>query len=343
MMGWMAPLRHLGAKVLVGRNRREFITLLGGTAAWPLAARAQQPGVPVIGFLHVASANAFPHLLAGFRQGLKETGLIEGENVVIEYRWAEGQYDRLIVLARDLVARSVNVLVAVGGGDSAIAAKAATATIPIAFLVARDPVIPGLVASLSQPRGNATGVNLFGVELGAKRLGLLNEVVPAASVIALLTNPNYLTAETEAREIEEAAGLIGRTILVLQASNENEIDLAFDGLKARAGALIVGTDPFFNSRRKRIIALAAREALPVMYDQREFPVARGLMSYGTSLVDAYRQVGVYAGRMLHGEKPSALPVLQPTKFELVINLRTAKALGLEVPPPVLARADEVIE
>jgi putative ABC transport system substrate-binding protein len=325
-------------------RRREFITLIvSGATAWPLAVRAQQPAMPVIGFLHVASANAFPHLLAGFRQGLKETGIIEGENITIEYRWAEGQYDRLIVLARDLVARNVNVLVAVGGEDSALAAKAATGTIPIAFLVARDPVIPGLVASLSQPRGNATGVNLFGVELGAKRLGLLHEVVPAALVIGLLTNPNYLTAETEAREIEEAARLVGRTILVLKASNENEIDSAFYGLKARVGALIVGTDPFFNSRRERIIALAEREALPAMYDQREFPVAGGLMSYGTSLVDAYRQVGVYAGRMLHGEKPSALPVLQPTKFELVINLRTAKALGLEVPATLLARADEVIE
>ncbi len=211
-------------------GRREFITLLSGAAAArPLTGRAQQPRVPVIGFLHVASANAFPHLLAGFRQGLKETGVIEGENVAIEYRWADGQYDRLIVLARDLVARSVNVLVAVGGEDPPLQQKSATATIPIAFLVARDPVIPGLVASLSQPRGNATGVNLFGVELGAKRLGLLHEVIPAASVIGLLTNPNYLTAETEAKEIKEATQLIGSTILVLKASNENEIELSLTG------------------------------------------------------------------------------------------------------------------
>ena len=202
-----------------GMRRREFITLLGGAAAtWPVAARAQQPTMPVIGFLHIAAANAFPHLLAGFRQGLKEVGVIEAENVAIEYRWAEGRYDRLMVLARDLVSRNVNVLVAVGGEDSALAARAATSTIPIAFLVARDPVIPGLVVSLSQPRGNASGVNLFGVELGAKRLGLLHEVVPAVSVIGLLTNPNYLTAEAEAREVEEAARLIGRTILVLKRS-----------------------------------------------------------------------------------------------------------------------------
>jgi putative ABC transport system substrate-binding protein len=324
-------------------RRREFITLLGGATAWPVAAYAQQPGLPVVGFLHVASPGAFPHLLAGFRQGLKDAGVIEGQNATIEFRWAEGRYDRLPVLAAALVRQRVSVLVAVGGEDSALAAKAATTTIPIVFLVARDPALTGLVASLSRPGGNATGVNLYGAELGAKRLGLLHDLVPTASVVGLLLNPGYLTAEVEVRDVNAAARRIGCEILLLNASNDSEIDAAFAAMRTRISALLVGTDPFFNSRRQHIVLLAAREAVPVMFDQREFAAAGGLISYGTSLADAYRQVGIYAARILRGEKPSELPVLQPTKFELVINLKTARTLGLPVPPTLLATADEVIE
>jgi putative tryptophan/tyrosine transport system substrate-binding protein len=324
-------------------KRREFITIFAGAAAWPLAARAQQGEPRLIGFLHVASPDAFEHLLAGFRHGLNEAGIFEGQNVTIEYRWAESRYERLPALADELVRRRVSVLVAVGGEDSALAAKAATTTIPIVFLVARDPSLTGLVDSLSRPGGNATGVNLYGAELGAKRLGLLHDLVPRASVIGLLLNPGYLTAETEVREVEAAARRIGCELLLLKAGNDAEIDAAFADMKMRIGALLIGTDPFFNSRRQRIVALAAREAVPVMFDQREFAAAGGLMSYGTSLVDAYRQIGVYAARILRGEKPSELPVLQPTKFELVINMKTAKSLGLEVPISVQMLADEVIE
>ena len=324
-------------------NRRQFTTLLGGAATWPLAARAQQPGLPDIGFLHVASPGAFPHLLAGFREGLKDTGVIEGQNARIEFRWAEGRYDRLPALAAELVRQRVSVLVAVGGEDSALAAKAATTSIPIVFLVARDPALTGLVASLNRPGGNATGVNLYGAELGAKRLGLLHDLIPTASVIGLLLNPSYLTADAEVREVEAAARRIGCEILLLKASSDREIDAAFAAMRTRIRALLVGTDPFFNSRRGHIVALAAQEAVPAMFDQREFAAAGGLISYGTSLADAYRQVGVYAGRILRGEKPSELPVLQPTKFDLVINLKTATALGLTIPPTLLSTADEVIE
>jgi putative tryptophan/tyrosine transport system substrate-binding protein len=325
-------------------KRRDFITLLGGAAAaWPVSAHAQQPTMPMVGFLHVASPGAFPHLLAGFRQGLKDAGVIEGQDATIEFRWAEGHYDRLPELADELVRQRVSVLVAVGGEDSALAAKAATTTIPIVFLVARDPALTGLVVSLSRPGGNATGVNLYGAELGAKRLGLLHDLVPTASVIGLLLNPGYLTAEAEVKEVDATARRIGCEILLLKASNDSEIDAAFAAMRTRIGALLVGTDPFFNSRRRHIVTLAARESVPVMFDQREFAAAGGLISYGTSLADAYRQVGIYAARILRGEKPSELPVLQPTKFELVINLQTARTLGLTVPPTLLARADEVIE
>ena len=325
-------------------RRREFITLIGGAAAaWPLGARAQQLTTPVVGFLHVASPRAFPHLIAGFHQGLKEAGFVEGQNVMIEYRWAEGHYDHLSGLAADLVRRSVSVFVAVGGEESALAAKAATTTIPTVFLVARDPVMTGLVASLSRPGGNATGVNLFGAELGAKRLGLLHDLVPTASVVGFLLNPNYLTAEAEVKQVEAAARLIGCQVLRLKAGSERELDAAFERMRERIGALLVGTDPFFNSRRERIVALAASERIPTMFDQREFAVAGGLMSYGTSLANAYRQVGIYAGRLLKGEKASELPVLQPTKFEFVINLRTARALGVDVPLHLQQLADEVIE
>jgi putative tryptophan/tyrosine transport system substrate-binding protein len=330
---------------MLNLRRREFITLLGGAAAvaWPLAAWAQQPTRPVIGFLHVASPGAFEHLLRGFRQGLNEVGVIDGQNAAIEYRWAEGHYDHLPALADELIRRRVSVLVAVGGEDSALAAKAATTTIPIVFLVARDPSLTGLVASLSRPGGNATGVNLYGAELGAKRLGLLHDLVPTTSVIGLLLNPAYLTAETEVREVEAAARGLGCQILLFKAGNDDEIDAAFANMRERIKALLVGTDPFFNSRRQRIVALAAREGVPAMFDQREFAYAGGLMSYGTSLVDAYRQVGVYTAKILRGEKTSELPVLQPTKFEFVINLKTAKALGIKISDNLLSLADEVIE
>ena len=325
-------------------NRRELIASLGGAAAaWPLMARAQQT-IPVVGFLHVGSAKPFVHLVAGLRQGLKETGIVEGENVTIEFRWAEGHFDRLPALAADLVRRQVAVIVTGGGEHSVLAAKAATATIPIVFNIGGDPVKLGIVASLSRPGGNATGVNFFTDELEAKRLGLLHDLLPAASVIAHLVNPNYPPAEFNIREVAAAARIVGRQVVLLKASSENDIDAAFATIsKMRAGALFVGTDPFFNSRRDQIVTLAARQALPAIYPQREFAAAGGLMSYGASITDTYRRIGVYAGRILKGEKPGDLPVLQPTKFDLIINLRTAKALGLTIPSGLHSIADEVIE
>jgi putative tryptophan/tyrosine transport system substrate-binding protein len=325
-------------------KRRDFITLLGGAAVWPLAAHAQQPAMPVVGFLGTASPRPFAHLVADFRRGLQETGFIEGRSVVIEYRWAEGQYDRVPALAADLVRRQVAVIVTVGGETSAAAAKAATETIPIVFNVGSDPVKIGLVASLARPGGNATGVNIFTIELVEKRLGLLLDLIPTASSIAILVNPDFVPAAANASEAEAAARAVGKQVVIYNARSEIEIGTAFAIMaQARPGALLVGADPFFNSRRGLIVALAARHAIPAIYEWREFAEAGGLISYGTSLVEAYRQQGIYAGRILKGEKPADLPVVQLSKFELVINLNTAKALGLAIPPGVLALADEVIE
>jgi putative tryptophan/tyrosine transport system substrate-binding protein len=326
-------------------KRREFITLVGGAAAaWPLAARAQQPAMPVVGFLGTASAGPFAHLVASLRRGLQETGFVEGRNVAIEYRWAEGQYDRVPALAADLVRRQVAVIVTVGGEPSAAAAKAATATIPIVFNVGTDPVKLGLVTSLARPGGNATGVNIFTTELVEKRLGLLHDLVPAATTVAVLSNPNFAAAVANVRESEAAARAIGKEVVIFNASSDAEIETAFVNIvQARPGALLVLADPFFNSRRGLIVALTARHAIPTIYEWREFAEAGGLVSYGTSLVEAYRQLGIYAGRILKGEKPADLPIVQLSKFELIINLNTARALGLAIPPGVLAIADEVIE
>ena len=324
-------------------RRREFTTGLASAAVWSCVARAQA-AIPVVGFLAISSDIPSSPFLAGFRQGLKEAGYVEGQNVTIEFRSADGKYERVRELAADLVDRRVTVIVTVGGELSATAAKAATATIPIVFNIGHDPVKSGLVASLGQPGGNATGVNIFTTELVAKRLGLLSDLLPTASLIAVLVNPNFPPAAANAKEVEAAAGAIGKRVTILKASRDEEIDAAFVTLvQMRAEALLVAADPFFNSRRERIIAMAAKYSIPAVYEWREFALAGGLMSYGTSLVEAYRQQGIYTGRILKGEKPSGLPVVQLTKFELVINLRTAKALGLIFSPGLLAIADEVIE
>lgn len=325
-------------------RRRAFIGLLGGAVAMPLVARAQQPAMPVIGFLNAASAQPFAHLVAGFHRGLRETGYVEGENVSVEYRWADGQYDRVPALALDLAHRKVAVIAASGGDNPALAAKAATNIIPIVFIIGGDPVKVGLVASLARPAGNATGVNIFTAELVEKRLGLLHDLLPPASSIAVLVNPDFAPAGANARQAEVAARAIGKSILLLKATSEDEIDAAFRAMaREQPGALLVAADPFFNSRRRKIVALAATYSIPAIYEWREYAQAGGLMSYGTNLVEAFRQQGIYAGRILKGDKPSDLPVVQLTKFELVLNFKAAKALGVMFPPGLLAIADEVIE
>src|ERR1043166_3609888 len=324
-------------------RRREFIALLGSSVAWPLAARAQQAGMPVIGFLNAGTAAVNVQTVLAFNRGLKEVGFVEGQNVAVEYRFAEGQFDRLPELAADLVRRQVAVLFTTSN-DGVLAAKQATATIPIVFGIGGDPVALGFVASLNRPGGNITGIYFFTQGLEAKRLGLLHEMVPKITTVAVLVNSNYSPAERQLKDVQQAATGLGLQLVASRANTPSEIVSAFVELTRQgAGALLVPASPFFNSRREQLVVLAARHGVPAIYEWREFAAAGGLMSYGTSLVDAYRHGGVYSGRILKGEKPADLPVVQSTKFEFVINLSTAKALRIEVPPTLSARADEVIE
>jgi putative tryptophan/tyrosine transport system substrate-binding protein len=326
-------------------GRRKFLATLGGAAAaWPLAVRAQQTVMPVIGFLTTLGRNDRPNLAEAFRRGLSETGYIEGRNVAIEYRFAENQHDRLRDLAANLVSRKVAVITATGGGNSVLAAKAATTTIPIVFTFGSDPVLAGFVASLNRPGGNVTGVSFFGTLLSGKGLGLLHELVPNAALMALLANPKIQESAGMVSDAQEAARTLGLQLAVFNASTPSEIDTAFAALRQRgAGALFVGGDPFFTSRRQQIVALATRDAMPAMYVNREFVEEGGLMSYGNDTLDVYRRAGVYTGRILNGALPSDLPVDQATKFEFVINLKTAKALGVKISDNLLSLADEVIE
>ena len=328
-------------------RRREFITLFGGAAlAWPFVAHAQQSPMPVIALLSGQTSGNATHLIAAFRRGLSEAGYIEGKNVAVEYRWAENQYDRLPALAADLVDRKVAVIAATAGGGTvaALAAKAVTTTIPIVFTSGADPVKIGLVASLNRPGGNVTGIAWLSLGLEAKRLGLLHEVVPQVTPIGVLLNPNFQPAADYLGDLQKAAHAIGVPLHVLRAGTDHEIDAAFEVVaQLRIRALLVASDPFFITRPDKLVALAARYAVPAIYEDRDFAVAGGLLSYGPDFSDAVRQVGVYCGRILKGEKPADLPVMQPTKFELVINLKTAKALGLTVPSSLVTTADEVIE
>ena len=326
-------------------RRRDFITLIGGAAVWPLAARAQQTGMPTIGFLNGAYAASLAKAVSVFRAGLNDTGFVEGRNVAIEFRWAEGDYRRLPAMAADLVQRGVVLIIAGGGAEAPTpAAKTATSTIPIVFSSGSDPLRSGLVTSLRQPGGNVTGVFVRTTELETKRLQILLEAVPAASAIGVLVNPTYPEVDRQVREIATTAKTLAKQIVLARASNEAGIHQAFATLaEQRAGALLVASDPFLFEQRRHIVALAARNALPAIYQWREFVEDGGLMSYGTTLTETYRVVGMYAGRILKGERPGDLPVVQSDKFEFVVNLVTAKALGLEIPPTLLARADEVIE
>jgi putative tryptophan/tyrosine transport system substrate-binding protein len=324
-------------------RRREFISLVGSAVVWPIAARAQQPAMPVIGFLHGASSDGYEPMVTGFRQGLKETGYVDGQNVAIEFRWAEGDYGQLPAMAADLVRRQVAVIAA-GGTPAAIAAKAATSTIPTIILVGPDPVQLGLVRSLNRLGGNVTGLAVLTVELEAKKLELLHELLPTANAIALLVNPTNALTKSETKNVQDAARSLGLRLHILNASTESEIDAAFKALvELHLTALIVSVDAFLNNSRGQIVALAARYAVPTVYGVRDYVNAGGLMSYGTDLVDGYRQVGIYAGKILKGARPADLPIQQVTKVALVINLKTAKMLGLTFPTTLLGRADEVIE
>jgi putative ABC transport system substrate-binding protein len=333
-----------GCVLKVHMQRREFITLLCCSAAmWPLAARAQRPKMPIVGLLGSTSADAYASRVAFIRQGLSETGYVEGRNVAIEYRWAESQYDRLPGMAAELVRREVDVIVAITT-VAALAAKGATATIPVVFEAGGDPVRLGLVASLSRPGGNLTGVSLLNVELGAKRLELLHEVIPAAKIVGLLINPTSPNASTLSKEVQAAADKLGIQLHLLHASTAGDFETAFATLRdLNASALVIGTDPLFNSGSEQLATLAIRFAMPTIYQYRAFAAAGGLLSYGGSSTEPFRQVGIYIGRVLKGEKPAGLPIQQSTKIELIINLKTAKALGLDIPTPMIGRADEVIE
>jgi putative ABC transport system substrate-binding protein len=325
-------------------RRREFITLLGGAVASPLAARAQQPALPVIGFMSGRSPEDSTHLVAAFRQGLAENGFVEGQTVAIEFRWADGDYDRLPALAADLVSRKVAVFVGVGGDVSAVVATKATRTIPVVFGMGADPVKAGLVASFNRPGGNVTGYTVLTSEMESKRLGLMRELVPGVSLIGILVNPQLPATVQELADLEPAAKGVNQQLFVARADNDAELDTALASfVQQRVGAFLVTSAPFFDTRMNRIVSFAAQNRLPAIYQFREYAVAGGLISYGPNIVESYRNAGVYVGRILKGEKPADLPVLQPTKFDFVINLKTAKALGLTVPPTLLAEAGEVIE